>query len=152
MSFASERIRRDPELMAPVRTTLSVGGVPHGNLHFTQGPPSQLSRRPSSAGSNVEETKVNLEFVRKEAELIELELELENQRAKLKIKRDILTAEKELKIQEVLENSENFKDHDIQLEEEKRNRTETFVRQSVPNSTCNQETLKETLQFSNFLL
>ncbi|XP_052233135.1 uncharacterized protein LOC127845995 [Dreissena polymorpha] len=50
MSVASERIRRDPDLMAPVRTTLNVGGVPHGNLHFKQGPPSQLSRRPSSAG------------------------------------------------------------------------------------------------------
>ena len=52
----------------------------------------------------------------------------------------------------MLENSDNFEDRDIQLEEEKRNRTETFVRQSVPNSTCKQETLKETLQFSNFLL
>ncbi|KAH3829103.1 hypothetical protein DPMN_131091 [Dreissena polymorpha] len=87
MSVASERIRLDPDLMAPVRTTLSVGGVPHGNLHFKQGPPSQLSRRPSSEGSNVEEAKVNLEFVRKEAELRELELELQNQRAKLKIKK-----------------------------------------------------------------
>ena len=136
MSVASERIRRDLDLMAPVRTTLSVGGVPHGNLHFKQGPPSQLSRRPSSAGSNVEEAKVNLEFVRKEAELRELELELENQRAKLKIKGDILTAEKELKIQEVLENYDNFEDRDIQLEEDRRNRSETFVRQSVPNITC----------------